>query len=66
MLLKEIHDGKVELEKLLAVLWDVTHFPPALLAFGRLHEDGYQRLDPFPCAIFASAFRELCKVSVPD
>jgi len=63
--LKEILNGKVKLDKALAVIWEITHFPPALLALRQLYEDGPRKVKPFPCAVFASSFREVALRIVP-
>ncbi|KAI9783680.1 MAG: hypothetical protein M1839_003528 [Geoglossum umbratile] len=68
MLLHEITDGRSKLENVIEVLWEVTHFPPALIAFQQLH-DAARRLDsslpPEPLAIFAACFREASARVVP-
>ena len=61
----EVMKGRIKLEKALQVLWDMTHFPPALLALRQLHQAGSKKLHPLPNAIFASCFRELCLRVVP-
>ena len=64
MFLEEIRDGKVKLNKALSVIWEITHFPPASLALQQLFEDGL-KVKPFPCAVFASSFREIALRIVP-
>ncbi|KAH0541375.1 hypothetical protein FGG08_004139 [Glutinoglossum americanum] len=51
------------LNSMLDVIWEITHFPPAVTAFMQLHEkgDGWD----IPCAIVASCFRELIQRTVP-
>lgn len=51
------------LQEMLKVLWDITHFPPALIAFQQLHDEG--KLLPLPCAVLAACFRELALEMVP-
>ncbi|MCJ1478391.1 hypothetical protein MMC13_007071 [Lambiella insularis] len=63
--LKEILDQKLNLENALNMLWDITHFPPALLALRQLYQDGLYRLRPLPLAVFASSFREVSLRIVP-
>jgi Ubiquitin-conjugating enzyme/von Willebrand factor type A domain len=62
MLLKKIEDGHQTLPNMLEIIWGITHFPPALIAFRQLFEDGIQ---PFPYAVFASCFREACLRMIP-
>jgi uncharacterized protein YegL len=50
------------IDNTLEVLWERTHFPPAVIAFKQLYESG---LRSFPCAVFASCFREACLLMVP-
>lgn len=65
MFLKELRDGKLNLDNIMAVFWEITHFPPAVLALRELHESGSFNQEPFPYAIFASSFRELSLRMVP-
>ncbi len=65
MFLKELRDGKLNLDNIMAVFWETTHFPPAVLALRELHESGSFNQEPFPYAIFASSFRELSFRMVP-
>lgn len=62
VLLREIKT-KGGLQEILKVLWEVTHFPPALTAFHQLHDD--TKLLPLPCAILATCIRELVFEMVP-
>ncbi|KAH0559861.1 hypothetical protein GP486_003619 [Trichoglossum hirsutum] len=68
MLLREISEGRTDLENVLEVLWEVTHFPPALIAFQQLN-DKAGRIDiglpPGPLAVFASCFRDASAQMVP-
>jgi Mg-chelatase subunit ChlD len=62
MLIAEIEASRASLENVLEVLWEVTHFPPALIAFRQLRDNG---IKPFPCAVFASCFRAAALRIVP-
>lgn len=62
VLLREIKT-KGGLQEILKVLWEVTHFPPALLAFHQLHDA--EKLLPLPCAILATCVREIALEMVP-
>lgn len=62
VLLREIKT-KGGLQEILKVLWEVTHFPPALTAFQQLYDT--QTLLPLPCAILAGCVRELALEMVP-
>lgn len=62
VLLREIN-AKGGLQEILKVLWEVTHFPPALTAFQQLYDT--QTLLPLPCAILATCIRELALEMVP-
>lgn len=62
VLLREIKT-KGGLQEILKVLWEVTHFPPALTAFHQLHDT--QKFLPLPCAILATCIRELALAMVP-
>jgi hypothetical protein len=68
MFLYEISQGRISLEKVLVVLWEVTHFPPCVIAFQQL-SDCCPRLDsklpPVPYAIFAACFRDTAFHVVP-
>ena len=64
--LQELWAGKINLENMTAVIWEVTHFPPAAIALRQLYESGSSNPKPFPCAIFASSFRELSLRMVPS
>jgi Ubiquitin-conjugating enzyme/von Willebrand factor type A domain len=60
MLLREIRDGRADLKNVLEVLWEVTHFPPALIAFQQLNDTARHldsRLPSLPLAVFAACFR---------
>lgn len=63
--LKELRDGKINLDNIMAVIWEITHFPPAVGALRQLHESGFIDPKPAPCAVFASSFREIALRMVP-
>ena len=63
--LKRLADGNINLHNILAVLWEVTHFPPAVIALRTMHEKASKDPDPWCCAIFASAFHEMALKIVP-
>ena len=63
--LKELMDGKINLNNIMAVIWEITHFPPAVIALRQLHESGSIGLKPLPYAVFASSFREIALQMVP-
>lgn len=65
MFLKEIIDGKINLHNILAVIWEITHFPPAVIALRQLHDSGSIDPEPLPYAVFASSFREIALRMVP-
>lgn len=63
--LKEIMSGNIKLENILEVVWEITHFPPAVIALRQLHENGLGKKNPIAYAVFASSFRELALRMVP-
>ncbi|KAH0534044.1 hypothetical protein FGG08_007351 [Glutinoglossum americanum] len=68
MFLNEINQGRISLERVLEVLWEVTHFPPCVIAFQQLldysgHLDS--KLPAVPFAMFATSFREAAMRMVP-
>lgn len=65
MFLKELKDGKINLDNITAVIWEITHFPPAVIALRQLHESGSIDPKPLPFAIFVSSFREIALQMVP-
>ena len=58
-------DGKINLDNVLAVIWEITHFPPAVIALRQLHERGSLDPKPLTFAAFASSFREIALQMVP-
>ena len=65
-LLHALGSKETRLSEFLLVLWEVTHFPPAVLAFAELH--GEQSFDPGssrPLAILAYTIQTLCMKIVP-
>lgn len=63
--LNEIMSGKVKLDNMLEVIWEITHFPPAVIALRQLYENGIGRKSPIAYAVFASSLRELALRMVP-
>ena len=63
--LKELIDKKINLDNIMAVIWEITHFPPAVIALRQLHENGPIGAKPLPYAVFASSFREIALQMVP-
>ena len=57
--LKELTDKKINLDNIMAVIWEITHFPPAVIALRQLHENGSIGAKPLYYAVFASSFREI-------
>ncbi|PMD22611.1 hypothetical protein NA56DRAFT_644802 [Hyaloscypha hepaticicola] len=67
ILLKEIERGHCNLDEILEVLLELTHFPPLLLAFRTLHETGIDNRTPIePLLLVASAFHALCRRMIPS
>lgn len=62
VLLREVRT-KGGLQEIMKVLWDITHFPPALTAFQQLYDEG--ELLQLPCTILATCFREIALEMVP-
>ncbi|KAI9769909.1 MAG: hypothetical protein M1839_003310 [Geoglossum umbratile] len=52
------------LNSMLEVIWEMTHFPPAVTAFKQLYVKGDDW--NIPCAIAASCFREIIQRTVPS
>ena len=65
MFLMATRDGTIILENTLEVLWQTTHFPPAVLSLRELYDGGPRILKPLPCAVLALSFRELSRKIVP-
>ena len=63
--LKELMDGKININNIMAVIWEITHFPPAVIALRQLHESRSMDPKPLPYAVFASSFREIALQMVP-
>ncbi|KAI9832221.1 MAG: hypothetical protein M1826_002225 [Phylliscum demangeonii] len=61
---EEIDCKNNSLENALEVLWELTHFPPSLLAFKDLHDCGVDKA-AFSAAVLAQCFRELSRKMVP-
>lgn len=67
ILFKEIGDDRCNIEGILEVLLELTHFPPLLLAFKSLHDTGIgEGISTDPLLMVASAFRALCAKIVPS
>lgn len=65
VLLNEIGRKRSGLEKVLEILWSVTQFPPAVIAFRELCIFGVSRAKPLPLTVVATCFRELSIQMVP-
>lgn len=67
ILFKEVEDGRCNIECILEVLLELTHFPPLLLAFQFLHETGIgNNTSTDPLILVASAFHALCSKITPS
>ncbi|RDL38800.1 Uncharacterized protein BP5553_03140 [Venustampulla echinocandica] len=67
ILLKEIERGNCSLDGIIEVLWELTHFPPLLLAFRAVHESRLGSEAPVgPLLLVASAFHAICRRMVPS
>ena len=65
-LLHALGSKETRLNQFLIVLWEVTHFPPALLAFAELHgKQNFDAVTSKPLAILAYTFQTLCSKIVP-
>src|SRR5271154_953510 len=62
MLLKALSTKQTELQNFLEVLWEVTHFPPAVIAFREL-VFGIKKAISY--AVFAACLREIALQMVP-
>ncbi|KAF8533503.1 hypothetical protein BDD12DRAFT_898766, partial [Trichophaea hybrida] len=65
VLLNEISSKRTALENMLEIIWSVTQFPPAVIAFRELYIIGVNRIKPLPLTVFATCFRELSLLMVP-
>lgn len=62
IMMSEIEKKRVNLENLLEVLWEITHFPPALIAFRLFYERGYRAAQVgyySALSVLAECFREI-------
>lgn len=69
ILLEEIEKGEVEVETVLDALLEVTHFPPAVLAFQAVYDKGLgygSNADVGSVLLLADLFNSVCKSMVPD
>jgi len=70
ILFDDIDNGNIELETVLDVLLEMTHFPPAIVAFRKLYEtsgglqSGRASLDAF--LLLAELFSAVCASMVPE
>jgi hypothetical protein len=65
IMLKEISADRICLEDVIDALWELTHFPPALLAFRELYETLGSEPDTLSHAVLAQTIRELSLKMVP-
>ncbi|KAF8536862.1 hypothetical protein BDD12DRAFT_849140 [Trichophaea hybrida] len=63
--LNEISNKRNSLDNVMEVLWSVTHFPPAVIAFRELYIFGVSCARPLPLTVFTTCFRELSLLMVP-
>lgn len=63
--LKEMLNGNIKLDNMMEVMWEITHFPPAVIALRQLYENGLGKKDPIAYAVFASSIRELSLRMIP-
>lgn len=65
----QISNKSLLLNNVLQFIWEITHFPPAVIAFRQLYEGGYERgsnPEPLPFAVFAACLREAAiKIAPP-
>lgn len=66
ILLSQIERKIYTLVSVLEVLWEVTHIPPALIAFNQMNDRGVKTGKALPLAVFAECFYELSINMVPD
>lgn len=66
ILLSQIERKACTLVKVLEVLWEVTHFPPALIAFRQMNDRGIEIGKALPLAVFAECLYELSINMVPS
>lgn len=66
ILLSQIERKICTLVNVLEVLWEVTHFPPALIAFRQMNDRGIKTGMTLPLAVFAECFYELSINMVPS
>jgi hypothetical protein len=65
---KEIEKKRASLENFLELLWEITHFPPALIAFRLFYERGYLAVQTgsySALSVLAECFREISLRMVP-
>jgi hypothetical protein len=68
IMISEIEKKRASLENLLEVLWEITHFPPALIAFRLFYERGYLAAQEGPYSalpVLVECFREISLRVVP-
>jgi hypothetical protein len=67
VLFKEIEKGHYSLDGIIEVLWELTHFPPLLLAFRTVHECGIDSATSANSLLLvASGIHALCGAIVPS
>lgn len=66
ILLSQIKRKVCTLVNVLEVLWEVTHFPPALIAFRQMNDRGIETGKALPLAVLAECFYELSINMVPS
>lgn len=71
IIINEIEKGRVVLENLLELLWEITHFPPAVIALRLFYEGGSQAIEKTllnsgpALSALAECFREIALRIVP-
>ncbi|KAG9237468.1 hypothetical protein BJ875DRAFT_395206 [Amylocarpus encephaloides] len=66
ILFKEIEQDRCNLDGILEVLLELTHFPPVLLAFKAVYDSGLDQMTPAgPLLLIAAVIQALCRRMVP-
>lgn len=64
LFITKIAPNASKLENFVEVLWELTHFPPAIISLRQMVLE--KDLQPQPGAVFALCFREICLQIVPS
>jgi uncharacterized protein YegL len=65
IIINEIEKKHASLESILEILWEVTHFPPALIALRQIYDMGVTKAPPVAIEVLAECLREVSLKVVP-